>query len=184
MRRLRRMLEAAMDPSDDDVLLHDMHRFFLQEAGEGVPAHVGAYAPFDMERDHTGKASTPWYRSPGLATGGDGDPGRTGDPHAYLGMHPPAAQKDPSASPPAATGQAGTAARLAPPIWQLTAGSDTSKVLGANARPGAAEVPSEDGTEEDNAGSGGTQGEEGEDTGAGEAQRQEQDGRRAQRGRD
>lgn len=181
MGRLRLVLAEAMGLSDEETLVIDMRHFFLQEADDAVPAHVGAYAPFDMERDHTGRASTPWYRSPGLPAGGDGDPGRTADAHAYLGMHAPAAGEDPTASPPAAGGQTGTAARLAPPIWQLSAGSDTSKVLGANARPAPAGVPSEDGTEEDEDGAGG---EEGKGAGTGEAQGQEQDGRRPQRGRD
>lgn len=181
MGHLRQVLCEALGLSDDEVLRLDMRRFFLQEDQSlGAPAHVGAYTPFDMERDHTGKASTPWYRSPGLQAGGDGDPSRPTDPHAYLGMHPPAAQQDPTASPPAAAGEAGTAARLAPPIWQLSAGSDTSKVLGANARATAPSVPSTDGTEEGEPGD--TEGDEG--TEAGEAQGQEQDGRRPQRGRD
>jgi len=181
MGRLRQALCEALGLSDDEVLRLDMRRFFLQEdQAMGAPAHVGAYTPFDMERDHTGKASTPWYRSPGLAAGADGDPSRPADAHAYLGMHPPAAQQDPTASPPAASGEGGTAARLAPPIWQLSAGSDTSKVLGANAKPSASSVPSADGTEEGDPGD--TQDGEGAETG--EAQGQEQDRRGAQRGRD
>lgn len=157
MGRLRQALCEALGLSDDEVLCLDMRRFFLQEdqATPGV-AHVGAYTPFDMERDHMGKTSTPWYRSPGLAAGADGDPSRPADPHAYLGMHPPAAQQDPTASPPAASGEGGTAARLAPPIWQLSAGSDTSKVLGANATKSSSSpgVESETGESEDESGAG------------------------------
>ena len=172
-----------MQEDDEASLAEDMRVFFLQEdqATPGV-AHVGAYTPFDMERDHTGRQSSPWYRSPGLAAGGDGDPGRNTDPHAYLGMHPSAAARDPAASPPAADGQSGTAARLAPPIWQLSAGSDTSKVLGANARPGSSDVQSGDGTEEEQGDTDGNDDVEGSE--AGEAQGQEQDGRRDQRDRD
>lgn len=181
MGRLRRMLEAATTPSDEDALLVEIRRFFLQEEVDPSPAHVGAYTPFDMERDHTGRSTMPWYRSPGLPAGGDGDPGRAADPHAYLGMHPPAAQGDPTSAPPAATGQTGASARLAPPIWQLSAGSDTSKVLGANARPATPEVPSGDGTEEDEVG---PDGDAEEGAPGGEAQRQEPNGRGPQRGRD
>ena len=131
--------ETMMESLDDDL-----RSYFLQEAEGGsatqtdtvepAPA-TGFYTPFDMTRDHTGTddLSSTWYRSPGRAAGADGDAGRPSDPHAYLGFHPPKAGADPTASPPATGGETGTSARLAPPIWQLSAGSDTSKVLGANA---------------------------------------------------
>jgi hypothetical protein len=151
--------ETMMESIDDEL-----RAYFLQEAeSAGGPPETdtvtpapatGFYTPFDMARDHTGTddLSSTWYRSPGRAAGGDGDPSRPSDPHAYLGFHPPKAGNDPTASPPAAGGETGTSARLAPPIWQLSAGSDTSKVLGANAKAAPAGGESGDESEEAQAG--------------------------------
>jgi len=103
------------------------------ENGSGTnaaAAPTGFYTPFDMDRDH----SSTWYKSPGQPAGGSGDPFRSEDPYTQLGFHPPAGPADPVASHPAVDGEEGASARLAPPIWQLSAGSDTSKVLGANAK--------------------------------------------------
>jgi hypothetical protein len=114
--------------------------FFLQEGPAGASGSdprdaKGAYAPFDMVRDHTGTddISATWYRSPGREAGTSGDPYRGEDPNAQIGMHPK--DTDPTTTPPAAAGTGGIAARRAPAIWQLSAGSDTSKVLGADAKP-------------------------------------------------
>ena len=156
------------DPPDETMeesLSTDIRDFLLQEepaaAGAVDPREPkGFYTPFDMTRDHTGTddLSATWYRSPGRQAGGDGDPFRSSDPHAQLGFHPPKAQNDPTASPPAADGEIGTAARLAPPIWQLSAGGDTSKVLGANAKADTGGGESEDGQGEEDAGGEGGEG--------------------------
>lgn len=115
------------------------------ESGGSAPAGAaGFYTPFDKERDH----SATWYRSPGQAAGTAGDPFRSEDPHAQLGFHPP--------------GSDGESKPLAPPIWQLSAGSDTSKVLGANAKAGAGGGQSGDGSKESEA-PGGTGAEEGDE---------------------
>lgn len=98
-------------------------------SGSETSAPTGFYVPFDMERDH----SATWYRSPGRAAGTDGDPFRGEDPHSQLGFHPP--KPNDTTSHPASAGEP---VQLAPPIWQLSAGSDTSKVLGANAKRTAA----------------------------------------------
>lgn len=126
------------DPVEES-LQHEIRDYLMQEgpAGAGMvdPTDArGAYTPFDMNKDHMGTddLSATWYRSPGRQAGADGDPYRGEDPHAQLGFHPPKQGKDPVASPPAADGEEGVAARRTPPIWQLSAGSDTSKILGAN----------------------------------------------------
>ena len=168
------------DPPDETMgenvevpawMKRELKRFFLQEypAGAGMVDPVdakGFYTPFDMTKDHTGTddLSATWYKSPGREPGGDGDPFRGPDPHAQLGFHPPKAQDDPTASPPAADGETGVAARLAPPIWQLSAGSDTSKALGANAKADSGEVGSEGEPEEGEEGQGGEEA-EGEEQG-------------------
>ena len=154
----------------------ELKAFFLQEepaaaSGSDPRDAKGFYAPFDMTKDHTGTddPTDAWYRSPGRAAGGDGDPFRGSDPYAQLGFHPPAAQNDPTTTPPSVSGEEGIAARRTPPIWQLSAGSDTSKVLGANAKPDSGGVDSSD--EQEEAGEGGTgeadneEGAEGEDEG-------------------
>ena len=165
-----------MDEAETSALFHSIKEYFLQEA-EGVEAPSGDdetpspgsgaavgspsagnsngfYTPFDMDKDH----SSTWYKSPGQGAGTAGDPFRGEDPYAQLGFHAPAGDKDPTASPPATDGEEGVAARLAPPIWQLSAGSDTSKVLGANAKADSGGV---DSGNEPEAGEEG-QGEEGE----------------------
>jgi hypothetical protein len=168
------------DPPDETMetevwLKAAIDSYMLQEnpAGAGMvdPTVVrGAYSDFDMNSDHMGTddLSATWYRSPGREPGGDGDPFRGPDPHAQLGFHPPKAQSDPTASPPGADGEEGVASRLAPPIWQLSAGSDTSKVLGANAKADTGGVESGDEPEEGAEGEEGQGGEEG-----GEAEGQE-----------
>jgi hypothetical protein len=160
------------DPDDETMrtesaLRRELRRFFLQEdpaaaSGSDPTKPGGAYSAFDMTRDHTGTddLSATWYRSPGREPGGDGDPFRGPDPYAQLGFHTPKAQNDPTASPPGADGEVGTQARLAPPIWQLSAGSDTSKVLGAGARAGGSDVGSDGEQKEDTEGA-----EDGDDTG-------------------
>lgn len=93
-----------------------------------TPSALGFYTSFDMSKDHT----SAWYRSPGQPQGTAGDPYRDEDPAMQIGM-----KADAGGSP------------LAPQIWQLTAGSDTSNVLGANAKPSSDNVGSEDGSEEE-----------------------------------
>lgn len=135
------------DETMEEEFYRELKSYFLQEEQE---ISKGFYTPFDMIRDHTGTddLSATWYRSPGREAGSEGDPFRGNDPYAQLGFHPPKAQSDPTASPPAADGESGVSARLAPPIWQLSAGSDTSKVLGANAKADTSSVESNDGSEE------------------------------------
>lgn len=174
------------DPPDETIREHlslsrELRRYFLQEQedqdsgtepadGSSAPpgsegedavgggtsaAPQGFYTPFDMERDH----SATWYRSPGQAAGTGGDPYRSEDPHAQLGFHAP--------------GSDGESKPLAPPIWQLSAGSDTSKVLGANAKADSGGVDSGDGSKESEAPGGdvdaGEEGDEaeGEESGSG-----------------
>lgn len=168
-----------------EELARELRRYFLQEAtpeqdsdaegadgtseppgsegedsGDGgdPTGPAGFYTPFDMTKDHMGTddLSSTWYRSPGRPMGTEGDPFRSEDPHAQLGFHPPGGSKE--------------GEPLAPQIWQLTAGSDTSKVLGANAKPDSGGVDSGDGSKESEApGSGEDDSEEaeGEKPGAG-----------------
>lgn len=157
---------------DESTFQDDLHAFFLQEAEEGggeaapVASSPGFYTPFDMVKDHTGTEdpNSTWYRSPGREPGADGDPGRSADPYVQLGMH---SAKD--------------GEHLAPQIWQLTAGSDTSAVLGANAKPAGAATGA-DGEQEE--------GEEGTDDGTeggaeeGPPEGDEPDKGRPERGRD
>lgn len=137
---------------DTEELAEEVRRFFrglrvgrqvarlVEEPAAGsLSDPVGAkgfYSDFDMSRDHgdVAQAQGAWYRSPGRSPGGDGDPFRGPDPYSQLGFHPPAGERTPDNSPPATMGQTGAQARSAPPIWQLSAGGDTSKALGANAR--------------------------------------------------
>lgn len=126
---------------------------FLLEypAGAGMVDPINAkgfYSDFDMEKDHHTGADIQgmWYRSPGREPATDGDPFRVEDPHARLGFHPPPV-KD-TTSPPAVNGEEGIAARRAQPIWQLNGTGDTSKMLGADAKPDSGEVGSEDESEE------------------------------------
>jgi hypothetical protein len=124
-------------------LNREIKRFMLQEnpSGAGMvdptKPPMGAYSDFDMAKDHgdVAKMQGAWYRSPGQEPGGAGDPFRGHDANAQLGFHPPAGDKNPDAAPPETMGMAGIAARRAPPEWTLNAGSDTSKVLGAGAKP-------------------------------------------------
>jgi hypothetical protein len=168
------------NPPDETMgewLSHEIRGYLLQEepaiaAITADPTDTrGAYTPYDAVKDHTGTddLSSTWYKSPGREPGTDGDPFRGPDPHAQLGFHPPAAQNDPVASPPAADGEEGVAARRAPPIWQLNGGSDTSKMLGADAHDPASGVGSGDGSEAEEAGEPGEsddeEGAEGEDQG-------------------
>lgn len=112
------------------------------DAGSGE-ASTGFYTAFDQERDH----NSTWYASPGQAAGSAGDPYRSEDPKAQLGF----------------TSGEDTPTTLAPPIWQLSAGSDTSKVLGANAKPDSGGVDSGNGSEDSEA-PGGPEGEDGDDS--------------------
>lgn len=180
--------QALGDPpsevTGEALLRRELRSFFLQEGPAGASGSDpreprGAYSAFDMARDH-GDAealSSPWYKSPGRPAGQDGDPYRAADPFTQLGFHPPKACNDPTASPPGADGEDGVRSRLAPPIWQLSAGGDTSSVLGANAHPAGGEVGSGDEQEEDAEGSegeggGGEEGSpEGDEQGAGRPQR-------------
>lgn len=153
--------KISLGDAPDEVMENvndELKSYFLQEAAPETdtvqaPAATspsGFYTPFDMTRDHMGTddLSATWYRSPGREPGADGDPSRNADPYAYLGFHPPKAAADPTASPPAADGETGASARLAPPIWQLSAGSNTSKVLGANAKADTSGGESANGSEE------------------------------------
>lgn len=127
-------------------------------AGAETSAPAGFYTAFDMDRDH----SATWYRSPGQPAGTGGDPFRSEDPHARLGFHPPGGQSE--------------GEPLAPPIWQLSAGSDTSKVLGANAKPDSGGVDSGNGSKESEAPGGNSEegeGDAGEDGDEGEGEEQE-----------
>lgn len=152
-------------------LNREIKRFMLQEnpAGAGMvdpvkPPH-GFYSDFDAVKDHgdVAKMQGAWYRSPGREPGGEGDPFRGEDANAQLGFHPPAGENTPDAAPPETMGMAGVAARRAPPEWTLNAGSDTSKVLGAGAKPsdGAGSMDSDSG--------------EGGDDGAGDADKEPND---------
>lgn len=165
------------DPVQEAGALNaEIGRYLLQEdddqdasaettGGSSAPAApTGFYTPFDMEKDH----SSTWYRSPGRAAGTSGDPYRSEDPHTQLGFHAP--------------GSDGEAATLAPPIWQLTAGSDTSKVLGANAKPDAGGVGSDGESEEGEEGQGLEGGEPGEE--GDEAEGEESSSGDPERGRD
>jgi len=184
--------QALGDPPDETVgealLRRELKRFFLQEGPAGASGSdprepKGAYSAFDMDRDHgdVDRLSSPWYKSPGRPAGEDGDPFRGPDPYSQLGFHPPKAGADPVASPPGADGEQGVQARLAPPIWQLTAGGDTSSVLGANAHPTSNEVGSDGEPEEGEEGDG-PEGEDGSEEG--EAQGGQQGQGRPERGRD
>lgn len=171
----------ADEPWLGDALQKEIRQYFLQEdaqqgdsqdsskPGEVDPATSpdsnptssdtnGFYTSFDMARDHTGDTSSTWYRSPGQEPGSAGDPFRSEDPYAQLGFHPP---KTGNATPPGADGGEGT--QLAPPIWQLSAGGDTSKVLGANAKPASGGGESSDGSKESEA-PGGTDGDDGNES--------------------
>lgn len=150
---LRRFLsESLFDPEEAGLNL-EIRTFFLQESQEPT-GQRGLYAPFDMERDHTGPAAEPWYRSPGMSMGTAGDPGRPEDARSNIGM----------------------AGELAPQIWQLSAGSNTGAVLGANARPQGAEAGTGDENEEQEEengertpgeeGTGDVEGEDGADSGS------------------
>lgn len=162
---------------DAEELAEEVHRFFRglrvgrrsgtlaeEPAAGSLSNPVGAkglYSDFDMAKDHgdVARMQGTWYRSPGRTAGGDGDPFRGPDPYSQLGFHPPAGEHTPDNAPPGSMGQVGVQARETPPIWQLSAGGDTSKVLGANAHA-------------DSVGSGDEQeaGEEAGEEGAGEAQ--------------
>jgi hypothetical protein len=152
---------GSPDPEDrtDENVNYEIARFMLQEepaaaSGSDPRGAKGFYKPFDMVNDHTGtdNPNDTWYRSPGREPGGDGDPFRGPDPYSQLGFHPPAAQKDPVTSPPAVDGEEGIAARRTPEIWQLNGGSDTSKMLGANAHASSDGVGSDGEQEEDEKG--------------------------------
>ena len=163
------------DPPDETIreatdLNREIRQYILQEGppGAGMVDPIGAkgfYSDFDMEKDHgTGEdLSATWYKSPGRPQGTEGDPFRGEDPHAQLGFHPPKGSQDPTASPPAVDGEEGATARLAPPIWQLSAGGDTSKVLGANAKPDTGGEESGDESEEGEEGSEAEPGAEGDE---------------------
>ncbi len=183
----RALGDPPSETMGEALLRRELKKFFMQEGPAGASGSDpreprGSYSTFDMARDH-GDAeglSSPWYKSPGRPAGEDGDPYRSADPYSQLGFHPPKAGADPTASPPGAGGEQGTQARLAPPIWQLSAGSDTSSVLGANAHPASSEVGS-DGEQEEGEGSTGL--ESGDTDEEGEAQGGQQDQGRPQRGR-
>ncbi len=117
---------------EHEQLRNEMRNFFLQR--ETAEPAKGFYSAFDMAKDHMGTddLSSTWYRSPGRAVGTDGDPYRSEDPYAQLGFRAP--ENDTTATHPAAQGKTGTAALNVPQIWQLTAGGNTSAVLGAGAK--------------------------------------------------
>jgi hypothetical protein len=56
-------------------------------SGPGVdadPTDVKGFYPSEIERGVDIRGT--WYRSPGAAPGGDGDPGRPSDPAEYIGF--------------------------------------------------------------------------------------------------
>lgn len=141
---------------DEAVQLNrEIKRYMLQEypAGAGMVDPTkppkGFYSDFDADRDHGSveKMQGAWYRSPARPAGTDGDPFRGDDPYTQLGFHSPKGPTD-GTTPPAASGEEGVAARKTPAIWSLSAGSDTSSVLGAGAKPAGEEVGSEGEPEE------------------------------------
>lgn len=158
--------DTSLGTPGDRQLSMEIRNFFLQEeqgqladtpdAPEdgptpepGAPSKAkGFYSDFDMTRDHTGTDNFPdfWYRSPGREPGSDGDPFRGTDPYAQLGFHPPAAQNDPTTTPPGVSGEEGAAALNAPKDPSLTAGGSTSKALGANANSDKGVIQSAGGT--------------------------------------
>jgi hypothetical protein len=146
---------------DHAWLKREIKRYMLQEypAGAGMVDPTtdpkGFYSDFDAARDHGDGEyiQSPWYKSPGRAQGTDGDPFRGEDPSSQLKMHPN--DNDPTTVHPAVSGEEGWAALRAPAIGALTGGGDTSTMLGANAKPGAPDVDSEDESEEGEEGEGG-----------------------------
>jgi len=147
-------------------LRYEIREFFKQEkhllleyppgAGMVDPTTEpkGFYTDFDMSRDHHDGEDIDgfWYASPARPMGTNGDFRREEDPQAQLKMHP--RDNDPTTVHPSVMGMDGVASRRAPEIPELSGGSDTSKMLGANAKPGGGDVDSEGEPEE---------GEEGED---------------------
>jgi hypothetical protein len=131
----------------------EIKQFMLQEypAGAGMVDPLeppqGFYSDFDMSKDHHDGADIQgmWYASPARAKGTDGDPRREEDPQAQLKMHPNA--DDTTTVHPSLVGRDGVAARRAPPIPQLSGGSDTSKTLGASAYSKGDGVGSGDGSQ-------------------------------------
>lgn len=69
--------------------LRKIIRRVLEEGpvGPGVtanPTEPGGFYPYEIERGTDILGS--WYRSPGKAPGGDGDPGRPADAAEYIGF--------------------------------------------------------------------------------------------------
>lgn len=146
------VFDEGLEP---DWLNREIKRYLLQEypAGAGMvdpiePPH-GFYSDFDMDKDHGSVEKTQgmWYASPARPAGGDGDPFRGEDPYAQMGFHSPKGPKD-GTTPPSVSGEEGFAALRAPEEWSLNAGSDTSKALGANAKPDTGGEESEGESEE------------------------------------
>lgn len=142
-------------------LNREIKRYLMQEypAGAGMVDPIeppkGFYSDYDAERDHGSPEQIQgmWYATPGRPMGTEGDPFRPEDPASTLKMHN--AESDPTTTHPAVSGEEGFAALRVPPIGALTGGGDTSKMLGANAKPGAVDVGSEDDeSEEGEAGEG------------------------------
>lgn len=163
-----------------DWLTSEIKRYMQQKplmleypAGAGMVDPIeppkGFYSDFDMAKQHGDGEyiQSPWYQTPGRAMGTDGDPFRGEDAPGQLKMH--TGEGIPTtAVHPAISGEEGFAALRAPEIGALTGGGDTSTMLGANAKPGAPDVDSEDDESEE--------GEEGGDAeGDDEAQGETQD---------
>lgn len=67
--------------------LRKLIREAIDDSTESSSNNTGGFYPYEIERgvDIHGY----WYRSPGRAMGGDGDPGRPEDAASYIGMKPP-----------------------------------------------------------------------------------------------
>lgn len=179
--------EGTYNESVEPIWLDsEIKRFMLQEqllveyppgAGMVDPTKPpkGFYTDFDMAKDHGDGDSIHgfWYASPAREKGTDGDPYHDEDPYAQWGFHSPKGPTD-GTTHPAVSGEEGVAARKTPEIPELSGGGDTSKMLGANAKPGGGEVGSEGEPEEGEEGQGGEAGEGGEAGAGGQAQGEEQ----------
>jgi hypothetical protein len=94
---------AAADDEDeenDDALKREIREFLAQEGPPGASLvdprePQGAYPPFDPVKDRMGTDDpfSTWYRSPGRQPGTEGDPYRSDDPSAQLGLRSPATKE-------------------------------------------------------------------------------------------
>lgn len=66
---------------------HTLLEFGEPTAASGVdPSDAKGFYPYELERGVD--IHSFWYKSPGRAAGGDGDPGRPASAAAYIGMVP------------------------------------------------------------------------------------------------